>query len=213
MERIRVYVADDHPLFLEGLVNAIRSRPDLELIGTAADGRTALADIKRLEPAVAVLDERMPGLSGTQVLDAVSASRPELSTRVVVLSGYSDSPLVYRAMAAGGGGYLSKELKRDAICDAVAAVARGETTLSPAAQGQLASEIRTRQDEEAPSLSGREQEVLELMAGGLSAREIAERLYLGTATIKTHQQKLYQKLGVSERAAAVAEAMRRGLLV
>src|SRR2546423_14688400 len=95
-KRVRVYVADDHPVYREGLVRAIKERPDLELLGEASDGREALPQIKTLEPDVAVLDVRMPGLDGMEVLNAIK--RDELSTRVVFLSAYSESALVYRAM-------------------------------------------------------------------------------------------------------------------
>jgi two-component system nitrate/nitrite response regulator NarL len=208
--RTRVIVADDHPLYREGVVRAIKERPDLELVGECDDGRAALDDIKRLEPDVAVLDVKMPGLDGTGVLNAVE--REGLATRVVFLSAYLDGAFVYSAVAGGAAGYLSKEADRQEICDAIAAVARGETILAAEAQSGIAREVRLRRQEDRPALTAREREILELTAKGRSAPQIAGELFLSTATVKTHLQHLYEKLGVSDRAAAVAEAMRRGLL-
>jgi two-component system, NarL family, nitrate/nitrite response regulator NarL len=208
---VRIVVADDHPLFREGIERAVRERPDLELLASAADGREALHQIRDLEPAVAVLDLRLPQLDGLQVLNAVT--RDALPTRVLFLSASSDPELVYRAVQGGAAGYFRKEADRQAILDAIAAVARGSTVVDPALQAGVFDQIRLRgTGEERPILTAREREVLALMAEGLSGPQIAERLIVAVPTVKTHQARLYEKLGVSERAAAVAEAMRRGLL-
>jgi two-component system, NarL family, nitrate/nitrite response regulator NarL len=208
--RTRVLVADDHPLYREGVIRAIKERPDLELVAECDDGRTALDRIKDLRPDVAVLDVKMPGLDGTGVLNAVERER--LPTRVAFLSAYLDGAVVYSAVSGGAAAYLSKEADRDEICDAIAAVARGETILASEAQAGIAREVRARRDDQRPVLTSREREILGLTANGHSAPQIASELYLSTATVKTHLQHLYEKLGVSDRAAAVAEAMRRGLL-
>jgi two-component system nitrate/nitrite response regulator NarL len=208
--RVRVLVADDHPVYREGIVRAVKERPDLELIGEASSGRDALEAIEQLQPQVAVLDMKMPDLDGRQVLNAIE--RDGLATLVVFVSAYLDSEIVYAAVGAGAKAYLSKEATREQICDAVVAVARGETVLSPEVQAGLAREIQARSTDERPLLTPREQEILKLTAEGLSAPDIGGRLYLSPATVKTHLQHVYEKLGVSDRAAAVAEAMRRGLL-
>lgn len=210
MARVRVVVADDHPLFREAVARAVRERPEFELVGEAADGAAALQAIQDLAPDVAVVDVRMPGLDGLRVLNAVR--RDELATRVVLLSAYPDGPIAFEAMAAGAAAFLSKEAGRDQIADAIAAVHRGETVLGPDVQHGLASEIRLRGTPDRPALTQREREVLHHVADGRSAPEIAEILILSPATVKSHLQSLYEKLGVSDRAAAVAEAMRRGLL-
>jgi two-component system nitrate/nitrite response regulator NarL len=206
-----VLIADDHPLFREAIARVIAERPDLELIAEAADGRAALEKIRELEPDVAVIDVRMPQLDGSDVLVAL---RDEgLRTNVVFLSAFLDSKTVYDAVAAGANAYLSKEAETDEIVTAILAAARGETILGPEVQTGLAEQIRFREENESrPRLSDREHEVLTLIAEGLSAPEIGERIHLSTATVKTHLQHLYEKLGVSERAAAVAEGMRRGLV-
>jgi two-component system, NarL family, nitrate/nitrite response regulator NarL len=208
--RVRVILADDHPLLREGVERAIAAYPSLELVGVASDGREALEEIRRLEPDVAVVDLRMPGLGGMEVVHAVS--RDGLSTRVMFLSGYVDSAVAYRALAEGAMGFITKEAGGKAVCEAIAAVARGEIVLSPEAQSSVAEEIRVRRDASEPALTPREREVLRFVAEGLSAPDIAERLSLSAATVKGHLGSIYEKLGVSERAAAVAEGMRRGLL-
>jgi two-component system nitrate/nitrite response regulator NarL len=208
--RATVFVADDHPVFREGLVRAIRSRAELELVGESGNGREALGDIRRLAPAVALLDVKMPGLDGTQIAHALH--RDNMPTRVVLLSAHAPSDLIYRAIANGAAAFVSKEATRDAICDTVAAVARGETLLAPEVQADLVKQIQMRARDDRPALSPREHEVLSLIAEGLSAPDVAQRLHVSPATIKTHLQNLYEKLEVSDRAAAVARAMRLGLL-
>lgn len=209
--RTRVLIADDHPLFREAIVRVIEGRPDLELVAEASDGRAALEKIRELSPDVAVIDVRMPELDGSDVL--VALREEGLPTNVVFLSAFLDAKTVYDAVAAGANAYLSKEADSEEIVEAIAAAARGDTILGPEVQTGLAEQIRFREENDArPRLSEREHEVLRLIAQGLSAPEIGQRIHLSTATVKTHLQHLYEKLGVSERAAAVAEGMRRGLV-
>jgi two-component system nitrate/nitrite response regulator NarL len=209
--RISVLIADDHPLFREAIARVIAESDDLELVEEASDGRAALDKIRELAPDVAVIDVRMPRLDGSDVL--VALREEGLRTNVVFLSAFLDSKTVYDAVAAGANAYLSKEAETEEIVTAILAAARGETILGPEVQTGLAEQIRFREENEArPRLSDREHEVLRLIAQGLSAPEIGARIHLSTATVKTHLQHLYEKLGVSERAAAVAEGMRRGLV-
>ena len=210
-ERVTVLVADDHPLFRDGIVRAVRERPDLELVAEASDGRDALARIRELHPQVAILDLSLPELDGIDVLDAVR--RDGLPTRVLMLSASTEGAIVFQAVSGGASGYLSKSASRDQVCDAAAAVARGETVLGEGLQAGLFDEVRARGvDDARPVLTAREREVLALIAEGLSAPEIGEQLFVSASTVKTHMGHLYEKLGVSDRAACVAEAMRRGLL-
>jgi two-component system nitrate/nitrite response regulator NarL len=129
-----------------------------------------------------------------------------------MLSASVDSAVVFRAVANGVSAYLTKDSDRATICDAVSAVARGQTVLAPQVQAGLADEVRLHAHDTRPALSPREHEILEKTASGLSAPDIARELQISAATVKTHLRNIYEKLGVSERAAAVAEAMRRGLL-
>jgi len=209
--RVRVLVADDHPLFRDGMARAVRDRPSLELVGEASDGREALELSRELSPDVLLLDARMPELDGLQVLNALR--REHSPTRVVIFSAFTDGPLVHQALAGGAAGYLPKNAERDAVCEAIEAVARGEIVLDPSLQGRLLEQVRAQGAAgDRPVLTEREQEVLALIAEGLTAPAVAARLHLAPGTVKTHLGHLYEKLGVSDRAACVAEAMRRGLL-
>lgn len=208
--RIRVIVADDHPLYREGVVRAIKERPDLELVGQCGDGRTAIALIEELSPDVALLDMRMPSLGGLQVITALSdAGSP---TRALVLSAFNDSALVYDAIGAGAHGYVIKDADRQTICDAIVSVARGDTVFSTDLHDGLAKQIRAHHNDQRPTLSPRERQILSLTAEGRSSPEIARLLFLSTSTVKTHLQNIYEKLDVSDRAAAVAKALREGVL-
>jgi two-component system, NarL family, nitrate/nitrite response regulator NarL len=209
-DRIRVLIADDHPLYRTGLVDTVKRRPELELVGQAENGAGALEEIRSLTPDVCVLDVKMPGLGGVEVLRAVE--REGLEVRVVFVSAYYDSDVVYGALGCGASGYLSKDSTGDEICDALVAASRGRTTLGTDVQAAVAREIRRRSGDDARLLSPREDEILRLTADGRSAPDIARQLHLGATTVKTHLQRIYEKLGVSDRAAAVAEAMRRGIL-
>lgn len=208
--RIRVLVADDHPLFREGVVKAIKERPDLELVGECGDGRDALALVGELTPDVLLLDMRLPSLTGTQVVTALAdVGSP---TKVLILSAFNDSALVYEAIAAGAQGYVIKDADRQTICNAIAAIGRGKTVFSTDLHDGLAEQIRAHRQDHRPRLSAREREILTLTAEGRSSPEIARMLFLSTSTVKTHLQNIYEKFDVSDRAAAVAKALREGVL-
>ena len=209
-QRVRVVVADDHPLFREGLVRALTSSGQIEVVGEAENGMGALELIQKEKPEVALLDYQMPGMDGAQVAAAVA--RDELPTRVLLVSAHADSALVYHALQQGAAGYLPKESSRSEIINAVLDCAAGRDVVDPKLASGLAAEIRRRAEPTGPTLSAREREVLKLIADGGSIPMIAKQLFLAPSTVKTHVQRLYEKLGVGDRAAAVAEAMRRGLL-
>jgi two-component system, NarL family, nitrate/nitrite response regulator NarL len=208
--RIRVVIADDHPLYRTGLMDTVKRRPELELVGQAEDGEGALEAIRAEQPDVCVLDVKMPGLGGVDVLKTLE--REGLEVRVLFLSAYFDSDVVYGALGSGASGYLSKDSTGDEICDAVVAAAQDRITLGADVQAAVAREIRRRSGDLERLLTPRENEILRLTADGMSAPDIARKLHLGATTVKTHLQRVYEKLGVSDRAAAVAEAMRRGIL-
>ena len=207
--RLRILIADDHPVYRQGLERAIGERPDLELVGSTADGRQALERIHELEPDVAVVDVRMPGLDGLKIVGAVQ--RDGLRTRVMLLTGYEDSGAAYKALAEGAAGYVSKASDHTELCDSIVAAGRGETVIAPQFAAGIATEIQLRETSERPALTARESEVLRLLAEGRTAARIGEELHLSEATVKTHLHNLYEKLGVSDRAAAgPARAARRG---
>jgi two-component system nitrate/nitrite response regulator NarL len=197
--RVSVLIADDHPVYRSGLAGVLRERPEFEVVGEAGDGESAVAGIRRLTPGVAVVDLQLRDMDGIAVAEAVA--REGLATRVVILSAYEDAAVVARAFAAGARAYLAKIGSADELCDTLLAVARGQIFL-PGLPESAAQAL----------LTTRETEILRLIADGQSAPEIAAALGVSGATVKTHLQHAYEKLGVSERAAAVAEAMRRGLL-
>jgi two-component system nitrate/nitrite response regulator NarL len=207
---IRVLIADDHPIYIDGLAAAVERTTDLDLVAKCRDGAEALERIRAEAPDVAVLDLRMPRLATTAILEELAAEGP--ACRVLVLSVHVGAAEVHECVSLGAAGYLAKDTDRAEICDAIRAAAQGRTVLSSEAQTAMASELMRRRSAAHSLLSDRESEVLGLLATGASAPEIAGRLHLSTATVKTHLHNLYDKLGVSDRAAAVAEGMRRGLI-
>jgi len=209
-QTVRVLVADDHPVFREGMVRALAANPLVEVVAEAGEGRAALEAIASERPDVALLDYRLPGLDGIEIVRAVI--RDGLPTRVLMLSAHDESSVVFDALQAGAAGYLLKEASRDEIVAAVFAVARGESVLPSEVAAGLVGEIRLRSPADTPVLTEREREILRLIADGKSFSEIASALFIGVTTVKTHAQHVYDKLGVSDRAAAVAEAMRRRLI-
>jgi two-component system nitrate/nitrite response regulator NarL len=209
-KKVRVVVGDDHPIYREGMVRALLLSGSVDVVGEADDGVSALEMIKAHRPDVALLDYQMPGMDGVQVAAAIM--RDELPTRVLLLSAYDDSAIVYQALQKGAAGFLPKESTRTEIVEAVLECAKGRGVVSSALVGGLAQEIRRRAEPSAPVLSAREREVLNRIARGQSIPAIAAELHVSPSTVKTHAQRLYEKLGVSDRAAAVAEAMRQRLL-
>jgi two-component system, NarL family, nitrate/nitrite response regulator NarL len=210
-EKVRVVVGEDHPLFREGLVRALTSSGAVDVVAEADDGIAALALIKTHLPHVALLDYRMPGMDGAKVAAAVR--RDDLPTRVLLLSAHDESAIVFHALAEGAAGFLPKESTKTEIVKGVLDCAEGRDVVSPALAAGLAGEIRRRGEEaQTPALTPRETEVLNFIAQGYTIPTIAAELYLAPSTVKTHVQRLYEKLGVGDRAAAVAAAMRRGLL-
>ncbi|TLQ47790.1 response regulator transcription factor [Streptomyces marianii] len=210
--RVRVVVADDHPIYREGIIRALGQSGLIEVVAEAGDGAEALEHIRTHRPDVALVDYKLPKLDGLAVVHAVA--RDNLPVRVIVLSAYTEDSVVFRAVEEGAAGYLAKDATRREIVDAVLKVARGGTALPPDLTSGLMEQVRLRAaaGEDRVLLSEREQQVLRAFAEGKSVPQIAEELFLAPSTVKTHTQRLYEKLDVGDRAAAVAEAMRRGLL-
>lgn len=209
-QRIKVVVADDHPMYREGIIRGLVSSGRIDVVAEVGNGRAALDAIIEHRPDVALLDFKMPELDGLEVAHAVA--RDGLATKVVLLSAFDDSSIVYKAMAEGASGYLTKEADRDEIVNAVVTCAGGSTYLPAHLVGGLAHEVKQRAKGDTDALTAREAEVIRMIADGLSVPQMAAKLILAPSTVKTHVQNLYDKLGVSDRGAAVAEAMRRRLL-
>lgn len=209
-ERVRVVVGDDHPVYRDGVVRALENSGRADVVAAVADGQAALEAIRLHEPDVALLDYKMPGLDGIAIAHAVT--RDKLATRVLLLSATTEGSVVYRAIQDGAAGYLSKEADRDDIVAGVMACARGESVLPPNLVTSLATQVRAHAHSNVPLRSEREREILRLIADGKSVPDMARELFLAPTTVKTHIRRMYEKLGVSDRGAAVAYAMRNHLL-
>jgi two-component system nitrate/nitrite response regulator NarL len=207
---VTVVVVDDHPFFRDGITRGLTQSGRIRVVAEAGGGREGLEVIAREHPDVAVVDYQMPDLDGLHVLHALA--RDDISTPVLLLSAITDSAVVFRALEEGAKGYLSKESSRSEIVDAVLRIAGGATVVPPELAAGLAEQIMIRGRGQGPVLSERELQVLKGFARGLSIPQVASELFIGSSTVKTHAQRLYEKLGVSDRAAAVAEGMRRGLV-
>jgi DNA-binding NarL/FixJ family response regulator len=201
---IRLVIADDHPIVRDGLSAVFERDPAFEVVGEAADGAEAVRLARELRPDVVLMDLRMPGMDGVAAITELGPG-----VRVLVLTTYDTDSHVLPAIEAGATGYLLKDAPRADLLRAVRASARGEAVLAPSVAARLMNRVRT---PGGGPLSNRELEVLELVAAGATNREAAKRLFITEATVKTHLLNIYAKLGVSDRASAVAEAYNRGLL-
>lgn len=210
--RIGLLLVDDHPVVRDGLRGMFATSPDFDVLGDASDGPEGVALAQRLDPDVVLMDLRMPGGSGVAAI--AELARLGLRCRVLVLTTYDTDSDVIPAIDAGATGYLLKDAPREELFNAVRAAAEGHTVLSPAVAARLVSRVRApaRSAADAPQLSAREREVLALVARGTTNREIAKALFISEATVKTHLTHLYAKLGVNDRAAAVATGYERGIL-
>jgi two-component system nitrate/nitrite response regulator NarL len=210
LDLISVFVGDAQPLFRDGLVRAIRQRAALQLAGEADDGAAALAAIRRLRPDVTVLSAPLPTVDADAVLRTLT--REGLATRVVLLLPAVTPDEALDAVSHGAIACLSRTVCGEHVCHAIEAAARGEAYFAPEVQTQLAAGVRRRLPSDSLTLTRREHEILRRIAAGGNRAAIAAELHLAEATVKTHLSHLYEKLGVTDRGAAVYAGMRRGLL-
>ncbi|MGP3932039.1 response regulator [Nonomuraea sp. KM88] len=203
---VRLLIADDHPIVRDGIRGMFAGDPGFEVVGEAGDGAQAVDLARALDPDVILMDLRMPRMDGVTAIRELA--RLGLKARVLVLTTYDTDSDVLPAIEAGATGYLLKDALREELARAVAAAARGEAALSPSVATRLLGQVRAPAD----PLSGRELEILDLIAQGTTNREAAARLFISEATVKTHLLHIYAKLGVNDRASAVAAAFQRGLL-
>lgn len=206
MSRIRILIVDDHPVVRAGLAGLLSSQPDFEVVGEAGDGQEALNMLERLEPDVVLMDLRMPGMDG---VSAIRRIRSQRKSQVLVLTTFDTDAEIVQAVEAGATGYLLKDVAREELFRAVRLTAKGEAVLSPPIAARLLGRMRSASEEH---LSNRELEVLGLVAKGFSNKEIARRLHISEATVKTHLLHTFGKLGVDDRTAAVTAALERGIL-
>jgi DNA-binding NarL/FixJ family response regulator len=204
---LRVLIVDDHPVVRAGLTGMLAAEPDLDVVAEAADGAEAVRLALELAPDVVLMDLRMAGVDGVEATARLAAAAP--AVKVLILTTYDTDADIVRAVEAGATGYLLKDTPRGELAEAVRLAARGETVLAPAVAAKLVSRLR---QPAAPPLTPREREVLALVARGLANAEIGRRLFISEATVKTHLVRVFGKLGVDDRTAAVTKAMAQGLL-
>ena len=204
---ISLLIVDDHPVVRDGLRGMFTADPRFEVLAEAGDGAEAIAAAEKLRPDVILMDLRMPRTDGVTAIKELA--KRGVPSRVLVLTTYDTDSDVLPAIEAGATGYLLKDAPRDELFRAVEAAAQGQAVLSPAVATRLMGQMRQPTSE---PLSQRELEVLELIARGSTNREAAKQLFISEATVKTHLLHVYAKLGVNDRAAAVATAFSRGYL-
>jgi DNA-binding NarL/FixJ family response regulator len=207
MTKIKILIADDHTIVRAGIRQLIETQPDLEVIAEVENGRDAVERALRLKPSVVLMDLRMPEMDGVQAITSIKTQLPD--TNILVLTTYDTDADIVRAVDAGATGYLLKDVPREELFRAVRATAKGETVLASSVAARLMNKVRAGGDE---ALTAREIDVLLLVARGATNQEVAESLHISKATVKSHLIQICNKLGVSDRTAAVTTAIERGII-
>jgi DNA-binding NarL/FixJ family response regulator len=218
---IRILLVDDQALFREGLRTLLSIRPDLEVVGEAENGREGIEMAASLRPDVILMDLRMPVLNGVAATEQIQKEQPE--SKVIVLTTFDDDEYVFDGLRAGAVGYLLKDVSSDKLVEAIRAAAKGESFLEPSIAAKVVAEFTRISLEKRPSqeeeqqplvepLSERELEILAVLAGGASNREIAQQLYITEGTVKNHVTNILGKLGVRDRTQAALKARELGLV-
>ena len=209
---IKVVIADDHSLVRQGLRRYLELAGDIEIVGEASTGAEVIAEVERQSPDIAVLDIRMPDMDGLEAAAKIGGKFPDVG--VIMLTAYDDRQFVVDAVRAGARGYVLKARDAEHLTQTVRLVAAGNLVIDPNLVVVLADELSTakQRDRKAETLTERELEILQLLALGRTNRDIAGKLFISPDTVKTHLEHIYQKLGATDRTAAVAEAMRRRLI-
>jgi NarL family two-component system response regulator YdfI len=207
---IRVLIADDHMVVREGLRAILEAAPDLLHVGEASDGAEAVQLVAETKPDVVLMDLRMPGVDGIEAIRQIKAGYPDV--QVVILTTYDEDDYIVRGLRAGARGYLLKDSGRKVLFEAIRAAARGESLLPPEVIAKVVANLQGPQPVEPEILSKRESQVLALLSQGAPNKEIALALSISERTVKAHVTSIFNKLGASSRAEAVAIALRSGLL-
>jgi DNA-binding NarL/FixJ family response regulator len=214
MEKLRIFLADDHPVLLRGLKSLLATQPDMEVVGEASDGHSAWQQARELQPQVVIMDLSMPGLNGARATEQLKQACPNV--QVLVLTVHEEPSYLRRLFQAGASGYLLKRTAAECLIHAIRTVATGGVYLDPALAGDLVSRVTGKQPlrgfTAGEELSEREQEVLRLIAEGFSNKEIAARLDLSVKTVETYKARAMEKLGLSGRVEIVQYALQQGWL-
>ncbi len=212
MSEITVFLVDDHTVVRQAVRVMLEAEADMRIVGEAGDGKAAIEEVRRLKPLIAIVDLAMPGLPGLAALPEIRRVSPQ--THVIVFTMHKNPAYVYEAMHAGARGYVLKSASKEELIGAVRAVAGGGGFLQPEVAGpilrRLASDAKV--DAQRANLTLREIQILEYVSEGQSNREIGKRLSISEETVKSHLKHLYEKLGASDRAQAVAIALRQKLI-
>jgi len=207
MEKIKILMADDHPVVRAGIRGMLETQSEFQVVAEAENGREAFEQIAKLKPDVVLMDLRMPEMDGVEAITKIKEKYPDVN--ILVLTTYDTDADIVRAVEAGATGYLLKDAPREELFRAVRGTAKGETVLAPVVAARLMGKVR---DHGEQALSAREIDVLMLVARGASNQDVGEKLHVSTATVKSHLIQIYQKLGVSDRTAAVTTAIERGII-
>jgi two-component system, NarL family, response regulator DegU len=209
---IRVLIADDHSLVRQGLRRYLDMAEDIDVVGEASNGEEAIAMVEKEQPDIVLLDIRMPGVDGLEAARMIRERYPNVGA--IMLTAYDDRQFVVEAVRAGARGYVLKARDAEHLIQTVRLVAGGNMVIDPQLVVALAEELSQakERDRKAETLTAREIEVLQLLAFGHTNRDIAEKLFISPDTVKTHLEHIFEKLGASDRTAAVAEALRRRLI-
>ena len=210
--KIKILIADDHPVVREGLSAMLSKDPEIQVVGEAENGAQAINKARELQPDIILMDLRMPEVDGVEAMRQIRVKNPDM--KFIVLTTYDNDEYIFKGIEAGARAYLLKDAPREELFEAIRAVYRGESLIQPAVAGKVLDRFAelSRQVQVPGALSEREVEVLKLIAKGSANKFIAVSLSIGESTVKTHIQSIFQKLGVGDRTEAVTQAIKKGII-